>query len=55
MKRLALTAVIAAVSLMATGGRPPAGPEANRAAGAGAAHAGYLGSGNHHDSTDAAP
>jgi len=55
MKRLALTALLAAAALAAGCGPSPAAPEARQAP-AGAAHdGGYLGSGNHHDSTEVDP
>ena len=55
MKRIALTALLAAAALVAACGRSPAAPEARQAP-AGAAHdGGYLGSGNHHDTTSIAP
>jgi ABC-type phosphate/phosphonate transport system substrate-binding protein len=52
MKRLALTALLAAAALAAACGRSPAAPE-TRQAPARALHDGYLGSGNHHDTTTA--
>ena len=55
MKRLALAALFAAAALGAACGRSPAAPEARQAP-AGAAHdGGYLGSGNHHDTTRVDP
>jgi hypothetical protein len=54
MKRLALTALLAAAALAAPCVRPPAAPEGRRAP-ADAARYGYLGSGNHHDANGVAP
>ena len=50
MKRLALTALLGAAALAAACGRSPAAPE-TRQAPSDAVHAGYLGSGNHRDTT----
>jgi|GEM_PF-3319258 len=55
MKRLTLTALLAAAAVAAACGRSPAVPEANHTAPAGAAHDGFLGSGNHHDPTSVDP
>ena len=55
MKRLALAALLAAAAVAAACGRAPAAPEPNRTAPAGAAHDGFLGSGNHHDTTSVDP
>jgi hypothetical protein len=52
MKRLGLTALLAAAALAAACGRSPAAPEARQAP-AGGVHDGFLGSGNHHDPTTA--
>jgi hypothetical protein len=55
MKRIALTALLAAAVLAAARGRSPADPEAARTAPAEAAHDGYLGSGNRQGSTGVRP
>jgi hypothetical protein len=55
MKRVALAALLAAATLAPAYGPPPAGPEADRSAPAGAARYGFLGSGNHHGSAAANP
>jgi hypothetical protein len=54
MKRLALTALLAAAALAAARGRSSAAPEADRSAPADATR-GYLGSGNHHDGRSVHP
>lgn len=54
MKRIALAVLLASAALAAACGRSPAAPDAGRTP-AGAAHDGYLGSGNHHDSTTVTP
>jgi len=53
MKRVALAALLAAAALTAAGGGERAGPEAHRPPWPGAAHFGYMGSGNHHEPMDA--
>ncbi|HEV7589440.1 MAG TPA: hypothetical protein VGO40_15095 [Longimicrobium sp.] len=54
MKRLALAALLAAAALASACGRSPAAPDARQPP-AGAVHDGFLGSGNHHDTTTYQP